>query len=223
MGSGVVRFRFMTNVISWYDLVAVAVLAAGLIVGRKRGMSAELLDLLLWLAIVFGGAQLYPIVAQTIGPPLALRATGSCFLAYLLIATVLFLLAFIVRRNFGDKLVGADFFGGFEYYLGMIAGAARFACILLFATALLHAPRITDKELQAQLKRQNDDLGAIYFPPFGSIQRSVFQNSITGRSIKDHLGFVLIQPDPSLGARGDREGIGRAREREVNDVITPRR
>ena len=38
--------------LSWFDLVALAVLVVGLFRGRKRGMSEELLDVFQWLLIV---------------------------------------------------------------------------------------------------------------------------------------------------------------------------
>ena len=48
----------------------------------------------------------------------------------------------------GEKLVTNAVFGNLEYYLGMVAGVVRFACILLFGLALLNAPIVTDKELE---------------------------------------------------------------------------
>jgi hypothetical protein len=60
-------------------------------------------------------------------------------------------------------------------------------------------------------------LGSVYFPPLGQIQRAIFQGSITGRTVKEHLSAVLLEPQRSSGAR-NRESIFRARERLVDDA-----
>ena len=41
---------------NWFDLLLLAMICAGVLRGRKRGMSEELLDFLQWLAIIIGGA-----------------------------------------------------------------------------------------------------------------------------------------------------------------------
>jgi uncharacterized membrane protein required for colicin V production len=208
----------MKFAISWFDLFAVAMIGVGVFVGRKRGMSSELLDVLAWVAIVLGGAYLYPRLSQTLVSVTGLSQTTSHITSYLIIATLVFSLFLVIKRNFGEKLVSADFFGGFEYYLGMVAGAFRFLCIVVFILAVLHGPRVTDEQLNRQLAAQNESLGSIYFPPFGSIQRHIFRSSITGQTVEQHLQFALVTTDASFSSP-QREGIGRRREREVNDVI----
>jgi hypothetical protein len=89
----------------------------------------------------------------------------------LLVAGGIFGLFLALKRYVGRKLFGSDVFGAAEYYLGMVAGAVRFFLILIFALALFNAPQISDAELAKRIAAQNDSLGAIYFPPFGSIQR----------------------------------------------------
>ena len=99
----------------------------------------------------------------------------------------------------------------------MVAGVVRFACILLFGLALLNAPIVTDKELEAKLKHQQDWAGSIYFPPFGVVQRTVFNESLTGRAVKQFLSAQLINVDPSA-AGAPTETIGKRREREVEEI-----
>ena len=53
--------------INLFDLVVVGVLVAGLVRGRKHGMSEELILLLQWLAILFGCASIYEWGAQVVG------------------------------------------------------------------------------------------------------------------------------------------------------------
>jgi len=174
------------------------------------------------LAIVFGGAYLYPRFGQIIGNTTGFSPVTSHIAAYVIIASLILGLFMVLKRNFGEKLVGADFFGGFEYYLGMLAGSFRFLCIVVFILAILHGPRVSEEQLNRQLSAQNENLGSIYFPPFGSIQRHIFRVSLTGQTVKEHLQFALVTTDPSFSSQ-QREGIGRRREREVNDVLGPRR
>jgi hypothetical protein len=122
----------------------------------------------------------------------------------------------------GEKLLGSDTFGGYEYYLGMVAGAVRFLCILLFILALLHAPQVSQAELDKQLRAQKENLGAIYVPPFGTIQRYILDGSITGRLVKQYLPAQLVCVDPSAGSGRRGETIYRTREREVDEVIGPK-
>jgi uncharacterized membrane protein required for colicin V production len=205
--------------VNWFDLVALVMVAVGVFVGRKRGMSAELLDLVQWLLIIFVAAMASDPLGRALADITGFSPLSTFVMAYLLTAGVIKLLFVTIKRMAGEKLVGSDVFGGFEYYLGMAAGGIRFACITLFALALLNAKPVTDAQLAAQVKYQNDNLGSVYFPPFGSIQRSVFRDSFTGKLVKDYLSAQLINVDPAAGSGVSRENIGQARKREVDDVI----
>jgi hypothetical protein len=123
----------------------------------------------------------------------------------------------LFRRMTGEKLVSKAVFGNLEYYLGMGAGVARFACILIFGLALLNAKQVTKAEIDAQLKYQKDWAGSIYFPPFGTIQQTVFEESLTGRAVKQFLSAQLINVDPSA-AGSPTETIGQRRTREIDEV-----
>jgi uncharacterized membrane protein required for colicin V production len=207
---------------NWFDFVVLGIIAVGVVIGRKRGMSCELLDLVQWLLVVVVGAYTYATVGNEI-----LRLTGfspavSSILGYLTVAVAIIGCFLVIKRLAGEKLLGSDTFGVTEYYLGMVAGGARFFLILVFGLALFHAPQISDQQLAQQLKSQNDNLGAIYFPPYGSIQRSVFNSSLSGRLIRDHLSAQLIQVAPrETGKKSDT--IWRQREREVNEIVGSRR
>src|SRR5213082_2641138 len=171
--------------INWFDLFVLAMLVVGIYVGRKRGMSLELLSVLQWLMIVFVAA----ITCEPFGKMLAELSGISPVLtytaAYLLAAILIKIVFIMILRMAGEKLVASDVFGNFEYYLGMAAGL-------------------------------------IYIPPFGSIQRAVFDESMTGRAVKQYLSAELINVDPAAGKGVARESIGRRRERDVNDVISPK-
>ena len=140
--------------------------------------------------------------------------------AYLLIAIVIKLLFSFIKRSVGEKLVGSDIFGRMEYYLGMAAGMLRYACMLLMFMAFLNAKYISEAELKRVAKVQKDNFGDISFPTFGSLQQDVFKKSLVGSLTKQHLSNHLIvtgADDGQTKAAGD--GIGKRREREVQDII----
>ena len=205
--------------LNWFDLVALVFIVVGVIVGRKRGMSTELLVVLQWLTIVFLAALATPPFGTMLANLSGFSPVVTFITAYLLAAIVIKVLFFAIKRMSGEKLVASDAFGGFEYYLGMTAGGIRFACMLIFALALLNAKQISDKDLTVQRNEQMDSLGSIYFPPFGSIQRAIFRGSFTGRMVKEYLSAQLINVDPSAGSGPSRENIGQMRAREVNEII----
>jgi uncharacterized membrane protein required for colicin V production len=202
---------------NWFDLVAGAVLIVGFFVGRKRGMSLELLTVLQWLSIVFLGALACDPFGRMMSEFSGLNPTLTYITAYLLTAIGIKIGFYLLRRMTGEKLVTNAVFGNLEYYLGMGAGVVRFACILIFGLALLNAPIVTDKELEAKLKHQQDWAGSIYFPPFGVIQRAVFNESLTGRAVKQFMSPQLINVDPSA-AGSPTETIGQRRTREIDEI-----
>jgi uncharacterized membrane protein required for colicin V production len=207
---------------NWFDLVFLAVITIGVLVGRRRGMSCELLDLIQWLTIVVVSGFAYPFLGAKLAQFTGFSLTVSSILGYLSIALVLFTLFYFIKRLTGEKLVGSDTFGCAEYYLGMVAGGVRFFLILLFGLALFNAHQVTDQQLARQLRSQNEDLGAIYFPPYGSIQRSVFNASLSGQLIHEHLSSQLIQVRP-LKSGQKRDTIWRQRERDVDEIVGAKR
>jgi uncharacterized membrane protein required for colicin V production len=204
--------------VNWFDLVMMAVVVVGVMVGRRRGMSLELLDLIQWLLVVVVAGFTYSRISAGLVNVMGFGMVMACITAYLLVAIAIVGIFAVVKRFAGEKLLGSDAFGVFEYYLGMLAGGMRFLLISVFVLAVFNAPQVTDQELARQLKTQNEDLGAIYFPPFGSIQRSVFDGSFSGRLVRDNLSAQLIHVAPIEGGKG-RDTVWRQRERDVNAVI----
>jgi uncharacterized membrane protein required for colicin V production len=208
---------------NWFDLVVVAMIIAGVLVGRKRGMSLELLDLLQWLAIIFVSGLAYAPFGTMLADVARIGAVSAYVLAYLLVAVGIKILFVLLKRLTGEKLLGSDTFGGYEYYLGMLAGGVRFLCILMFGLAVMHAKQVTKTELDRQIRDQKENLGSVYFPPFGTIHRSVFQQSVCGRAVKQYLAAQLIQVDTYVGGRSGNETIYLKRQRELDEVTTPKR
>jgi uncharacterized membrane protein required for colicin V production len=204
---------------NWFDFVVLGVLGIGVFRGRQRGMSEELLGLFEWLTIVVVSALAY----RPLGRIAAANSDMTLLMAYLgaYLLSVIGIKFFFswVRRIVGEKLVGSDLFGGAEFYLGMIAGAVRFGCLLLVVLAMLHAKNITSEQLAKQAKMQKDNFGDISFPTFGSVQHDVFYGSLSGRFITRHLSDQLIEatsPGEKLVAR---ENLRARRQRELDEVF----
>jgi len=183
--------------INAFDLTLVAVLVAGLVVGRKHGMSQELIQVLKWVAILVVCAVVYEPGGEFFKGFTKVFGLLSCYIvAYVIAGAVIIGLFAALKRSLGGKLDGSDVFGAAEYYLGMGSGMVRFACILLCAMALLNARYFNPTEVKAMEKFQNDVYGSNYFPTLHSIQYVVFERSITGSWIKQNLSFLLIKPTP---------------------------
>jgi uncharacterized membrane protein required for colicin V production len=208
--------------INWFDLAAVVFIVVGIVVGRRKGMSSELLNLIQWLAMVIVGALTYKSLGLFLAEASGLDLAVCSVAAYLAVAALIWVAGVLLKRNVGEKLVGSDVFGGFEYYLGMVAGAARFACMLVFVLALMRAHQISDADLKRQIDQQRTTLGSVYFPPFGAIQRYLYRGSFTGRFITENLDYALIEVDPKA-SRSNRDSVWKRRERDVNDVIDYRK
>lgn len=205
---------------NWFDLIVVVVIAFGILRGRKRGMSEELLDVLQWLCIVFAGSFTYKSLGIFIATYTHIDVWVGFILAYISVVVLVKLLFAGIKRMMGEKLLQADTFGSFEYYLGMIAGAVRYACILLVFLSLLNGYYVSDAERARNERVQQESFGFTLIPTPGLLQQIIFRESISGKFIKKNLVAELIQPVPP-GERG--ETIARRRERAVDEVMDPRR
>jgi uncharacterized membrane protein required for colicin V production len=194
---------------NWFDLALVVLLGFGLFRGRKNGMSKEVLPLFQWLMIVIAGGFGYELVAQGLVSYAGMKSSaGTSILGYLIIAFVVFLVFSFLKRIFKERLGGNSFFGSSEYYLGMISGFIRYACILVFSLALLNAPYYSAAEIQAKKDYNARWFGGglkgysgNYIPDLQSVQESVFKNSMAGPFIKDYAGSLLIE----TGSSGDQK------------------
>jgi len=179
---------------NWFDIVVIAVLCFGLSRGRKHGMSEELMSLLKWLAIMLGCAFLYQPVGSAIASPSSVFNTLSGYLmAYVGSALLIAALFGLLKKVTGEKVVSADTFGHSEFYLGMMAGMIRFACMLIAGLAILNARNYNQAEVQKDIKYQNDVYGSTFFPKLYTVQSQIFDHSFSGPWIKQNLGFLLIK------------------------------
>ena len=177
---------------NFFDFVLLAVLVAGVLRGRKHGMSEELLGLFQWLAILIVCALAYEPIGKIFVGSFTLL---FCYVAAYLTAALVILIVFAgIKRALGGKLLGSDLFGKAEYYLGMGSGLVRFTCMLLAALALLNARYFSPTEVKAMENFQNDVYGSNFFPTLHSVQSAVFERSLLGPWIKENLSFLLIKP-----------------------------
>ena len=163
--------------------------------------------LLKWLLVLFGCAFIYEPVGQYFSQTTGLFSLLASYLIVYIVAGLLVMGIFaLVKHGLGGKLLGSDVFGRFEYYLGMVSGPIRFACMLLAVLALLNARYYNPVEVRAMQKFQDDVYGSNFFPTLHSIQASVFEQSLTGAWIKKNLDFLLIKPtEPDLRQFKQRE------------------
>lgn len=180
--------------VNMFDVALVVVLFLGLVRGRKHGMSEELMSLLKWLAVLLTCAFLYQPLGTSLSQASPFSLLASFLIVYIALALVVLGLFALVKHRLGGKLIGSDIFGRSEYYLGMISGLVRFACIMLVCLAVLNARYFSPDEVRAMEAFQNDVYGKEYFPTWHTAQAVVFENSTSGSWIKEHLGFLLIKP-----------------------------
>jgi uncharacterized membrane protein required for colicin V production len=208
---------------NWFDGVAVILLIVGILRGRKRGMSEELLSLFQWLTVLVVCSLYY----ERLGSYFARFANVTLLFGYVFVYAVLLLgvvLVFgVIKRGVGEKLVGSDLFGRLEYYLGMLAGLVRFFCYLLVFLALVNGPVFTAEEIMAAKKKQKDDLGDTFFPSLGQIHFDITRGSLTGRLVREHLSTVLIQPTSTAPPPGkQKETLGQRRTKEWQAPTQPK-
>lgn len=181
--------------INLFDLVLLVVLTAGIMRGRKHGMSEELIKLLQWLAILFGCAFIYEWGSEVFGEFTSVFSRLARYiLVYVTVGLLIVGVFALVKRGLGGKLLGSDVFGRTEYYLGMVSGMVRFSCMLLVGLALLNARYFSPTEVRAMQKYDDYYYGSSFFPGLHSMQQVVFEQSLTGPWIKKNLDWLLIKP-----------------------------
>jgi uncharacterized membrane protein required for colicin V production len=206
-----------------FDLLTAAVLIVGILRGRRRGLSEELLPTLQWITIVVVGGLYYEALARTLSTTQVLSPAFYNLGSYVLLAMVVRLVFSIVKRFVGEKIVGSDLFGRFEYYFGMVAGAVRYACIYVFLLSFLHAPYYTPEMLAADAKSQEMNFGDIRFPTLGTLQTSFFQNSASGWAAARYIPTILVKSTAGIPSdlRND-SSLAKRRERDIDGLMLRR-
>jgi len=178
---------------NWFDIAIILFIGLGISRGRKHGMSQEVILVLKWVSIILVCGLFYGVVGDVISNSTVFTHLAAYLMAYIVMALGITASFWAITKLANGKLVGSDVFGSGEYYLGMIAGAVRYACILIFGLALLNARHYSQKEIAADLAFQNDVYGSDFFPKLYTVQDDVFKKSLLGPRIHDELGFLLIK------------------------------
>jgi uncharacterized membrane protein required for colicin V production len=203
---------------NWFDGVIIVLLIVGLVRGRKRGMSEELLSIFQWLTIVVVCSLYY----EPLAIPFARLVMVTLVYANVFTYTALFLAIVcvftLIRRAVGEKLVGSDLFGRQEYYLGMLAGLLRYACMILVFMAIVNGPVYTRQELIDQAKQQQQNYGSISLPSFGLLQHEIMNQSYCSQLVSEHLSTLLIKKAYYQPSR-PRESLGRRRNNEIKEIL----
>ncbi len=201
----------------WFDIFLIITAVVGFFVGKKRGMSGELVDTVQWISIVLGAGLGYGHARDLLLNFTDFGRLTCSVLGYLLCAIVVKLIFEGVRKAVGEKLVEGDFFGRGEFFLGALAGAVRFICILFFLVSLLQAKMITAAEREELAKTQEDSFGSISFPTLGQMQNDIEERSFFGRKyIYVYLEDLLIEPSRNSGLPDDT--LRKRREEQIEKI-----
>jgi hypothetical protein len=149
----------------------------------------------------------YEIVGQLLDNLSGWGKLPCYLLGYFIVMFAVYLCFLLVKKLFMERLTGSNFFGTGEYYLGMISGMIRYACLMLVALALLNAPYYTAGDvIKSKAYAARWFGGGLYsgnfFPTLQSVQEEVFKNSLIGPLIKNYLGVLLIN---SVSAGADEQ------------------
>jgi uncharacterized membrane protein required for colicin V production len=204
----------------YFDIVAIVWLGIGLIWGRKRGMSQEILPLIQWLGIVTAGAVFYRPFSSVVHQCVQFGPLWSNITAYVLIALGVHLVYLWLKQVLAEKLVKKDLFGRGEFYLGMVAGFVRFGCMLLVGMALMNSRVATAAELAQTEKFQKDWFSDIRFPTYGEFQQDVLFKSLTGSLVRADLKSALIASVDTTPPR-KLDTIAQRSNKTIDDILSP--
>ena len=206
--------------VGWVDFVTILVILIGVVRGRKRGLSEELLDTIMWILILVSCSYFYRSLGDLMNQKPLLSKLTYYMLSYILIALGIKIVFAFIKSKFGTKVAESDLFGRLEFYGGMAAGAVRFTCVYLFLISLLHAPHYSAEFLAKRAKDVDYNYGSDFFPHPSKIQSAVFKDSFTGLKAEKHLAVLLIEQIDGNSAviRGD-NSIAKRNERKIDQIM----
>ena len=209
--------------ISWVDVLVVSLLVVGVLRGRKRGMSQEVLDILKWTVIVGAAGLLYEPGGRWLAGLSAFSLLFSYVFVYVVVALLTFSIFVYVKGRLGEKLLGSDVFGSAEYYLGMAAGAYRYLCLVVVGMAFLNARYYNAAEIADKDKYQDHNFGTKLIPTLPDVQKEVFDRSLSGRAALNCFNVILIRPTAASEKAGSAQNnISRQRDRAIDQILDKR-
>jgi uncharacterized membrane protein required for colicin V production len=210
--------------VGWVDFVALLVICLGMVRGRKRGLSEELLDSVMWLLIIAASGLLYHGLGSFMSQKQPVLSTLTYYmLSYIVIGLAVKIVFVLIKKKFGQKMAESDMFGRLEYYGGMAAGAVRFLCVFFFLMSLLHAPHYSEAFLAQRAKDVDYNYGSDFFPHPCKIQKAVFEESFIGKNANTYLAMLLIEPtEGNAKAIRDENSMAKRNERKIDAIINGR-
>ena len=183
--------------VNWFDGTVLVLLVIGVFRGRKNGMSREFLPLFKWvtLVLVSGSFTRWPPSCSKTRPGWARRPVMFGAICWWRSSVIIVFM--VLKRLLAYRMGENNFFGGGEYYLGMMSGVIRFACMVLAVLALLNAPYYSQADIKAHKAYVKRWFGGgmydgNYFPDLQTVQESGLQK-ILRRAL--HQGLPGHDPD----------------------------
>src|ERR1043166_9388648 len=97
--------------INAFDLVLAAILAFGLVRGRRIGMSGELLSVIKWLAVLFGCAMPSEPLGQLLADTTGIFRLLWCYLiAYVGVGAIILVVFALFKHGLGGTLLARALF-----------------------------------------------------------------------------------------------------------------
>lgn len=200
---------------NWFDVAILLVLGFGFWRGRKNGISKEILPLFYWLVTVVAAGLGYPFLGdllikeginKTIFGSTGWKETTSAYItSYLIIVVVIRLAYTFVKKHLKKRVEEGELFRASEYYLGMMAGVLRYACIIIFFLAFISAPYYSAKDIEAEKIYNNRWYGGglqgysgDFIPSMSEFQILVFKDSLFGPAIKRGINVLLINTEGAV-------------------------
>ena len=187
--------------VGWFDIAFILLALLGLHRGKTNGMSKELLSFIQWCVIVAAGGFTYEPLGSYVAQLAGIGLWGGYAAAYIFVALVVTLIFTMIKRATRERFESSHMFGGLEYYLGPLAGAVKFSCVVLVLLALIYPAGANRVEQAKNLKMQQDNFGQVLIPSLGSVRQDMFRQSITGRWVDENLSFLLIKMPAPVQAK----------------------
>src|SRR6185436_13029396 len=99
------NMKFDAAQFTWFDILVVLIILLGIVHGRKRGMSEELLDVFQWLLIVVIGASMYKTLGVFISDFTHASLTISYVSGYIFFLIMIKMLFAGIKKAVGEKLL----------------------------------------------------------------------------------------------------------------------
>jgi len=180
--------------VGWFDVLVIGFMIWGGIIGRKRGMSEELLDVLKWLTILMASAWGYVPLAELVNKVGHFANYWVHVGSYIAIIAIFKTLFTVLKKRVGKKLVGADLFGKWEFQLGFLAGMMRHFCMVVIFVSLANSKPVSESQVKQAESAQSELFGKNFFPSKGRLRLDILYTSFTGTLIRERLAQQIMKP-----------------------------